>query len=97
MSKNGMHIIELCATNVSTQFQVQFLVLGGCAMAQKPGNGNDVTFWNTIFGISNYRTTKQMIFLESSDKTEQDRYVLKRKFGFSKFDLFWPEPDLTLG
>ena len=53
-------------------------------------------FWNSIFGICNCRTTKQMAFLEFWDKTGQDRYVLKRKFRFSKRDLFylnltWPE------
>ena len=37
----------------------------GCAMAQRPSKGNDVTFLKSIVGISNRRTTKQMAFLES--------------------------------
>ena len=49
----------------------------GCAMAQKPDKGNDVTFETQFFGISKWRTTKQMTFLESLDNTGQDRYVLK--------------------
>ena len=66
-------------------------------MAQKPIGGNDVIFWNSIFRISNCRTTKQMTFLESWDKTEQNRYVFKRKLWLSTYDLFWPELDRTLG
>ena len=53
-------------------------------------------FWSAIFGISNCRKSKQMTFLETWDKTRQDRYVLKRNLWVSKFDLFWPELDLTL-
>ena len=45
--------------------------------------GDDVTFWIAFFGIYNCRTSKQLTFLESSDKTGQNRYV---------FEL-----DLTLG
>ena len=36
-------------------------------------------------------------FWNPKTKTGQDRYVLKRNFWISKFDLFWPELDLTLG
>ena len=52
----------------------------GCAMAQKPDKGDDVTFLNRIFGIFNCLTSKQMTFLEFWDKTGQDRYVLKGFF-----------------
>ena len=53
-------------------------------------------FWNSILGICNCRTTKQMTFLVFWDKTGQYRYVLKIKFRFSKCDLFylsltWPK------
>ena len=37
---------------------------------------------------------KNKSFLESWDKTGQDRLVFRRKFWFKKFDLFWP--NLTL-
>ena len=65
-------------------------------MAQKPIDGNDAIFWNSIFGIFNCCTTKQMTFLESWEKTEQNRHAFKKRFGLSKSDLFWPELDLTL-
>ena len=39
----------------------------------------------------------KMTYLESWDKTGQDRHIFKRKFWLSKFDRFWPELDLTLG
>ena len=67
-------------------------------MAQKPIDGNDVIFWNSIFGISDCRTTKQMTFLESWDKTEQNKYLcFKNKISSFKIWTFCPELDLTLG
>ena len=54
-------------------------------------------FWNTNFGISNCRMSKQMTFFELWDKTGEDMYLFKNKFWFSKFDIFWPELDLILG
>ena len=64
-------------------------------MAQKPIGGNDVIFWNSIFRISNCRTTKQMTFLESWDKTQQNAYFLKENFDFQDLTIFdlnltWP-------
>ena len=59
-------------------------------MVQKPGKGNEATFWNSIFGIAKCRTKKQMAYLESWDKTEAvNVYVFKRKFWFPKFDFFY--------
>ena len=53
---------------------------------------------NAIFGIANCRTTKWMPFLESKDKTWQDRYIFKRKIWVSIFYIFvWPAFDLTFG
>ena len=66
-------------------------------MAQQPGKGADVTFWNAIVGIYNCCTPKQMTLLESWDKTGQDRFVLKSIFWVSKLDIFLVELDLTLG
>ena len=48
--KNGIYILELCATSMCTKFQANIFIFG-CAMAQKPSDGNDVTFlkfdiWN---------------------------------------------------
>ena len=37
-------------------------------------------FWNAILGISNCHSWKWMMFLESWDKTGQDRHVLVSKF-----------------
>ena len=54
-------------------------------------------FLNSIFEISTCRMTKLMTFLETWDKIEQNRYYFVRKFRLSKFDLFWPEIDLTSG
>ena len=66
--KTGIFVIELSVTNSCTKFQANIFIFG-CEMAQKPIDGNDVIFWNSIFGISDCRTTKQMTFLESWDKT----------------------------
>ena len=41
--KNGIYIIELCATSMCTKFQANIFIFG-CAIAQKPSNGNDITF-----------------------------------------------------
>ena len=69
----------------------------GCAMAQKPGKGDDVIFLNAIFGVSKCRTWKWMTFLEPLDKTEQDRCIFVGKFwNLTYFDLVWPEVDLSL-
>ena len=46
--KTGIHVIELCVTNRCTKFQANIFIFG-CAMAQKPGEGDDVTFLNRIF------------------------------------------------
>ena len=64
IQKTGIYVIELCVTNSCTKFQANILIFG-CAIAQKPGKGDDVTFLNRIFGIFNCRTSKQMTFLES--------------------------------
>ena len=41
--KNGIYVIELCVINRCTKFQTNIFIFG-CAMAQKPGKGDDVTF-----------------------------------------------------
>ena len=41
--KNGTYAIELYVTNRCTEFQANIFIFG-CAMAQKPGEGDDVTF-----------------------------------------------------
>ena len=43
-----IYVIERCITNKCTKFQANIFIFG-CAMAQKPGEGDDVTFWNHIF------------------------------------------------
>ena len=48
IQKTGIYIIELCVTNMCTEFQANIFIFG-CAMAQKPGEGDDVTFLNRIF------------------------------------------------
>ena len=57
IQKTGIYVIELCVTNRFTKFQANIFIFG-CAMAQKLGEGDDVTFLNCIFGISNCRTSK---------------------------------------
>ena len=59
--KTGMYLIEPCANNSCTKFQANIFIFG-CTMAQRPGEGNDVTFRKSIVGISDCRTTKQMTF-----------------------------------
>ena len=48
IQKTGIYVIELCVTNRCTKFQANIFIFG-CAMAQKPGKGDDVTFLNRIF------------------------------------------------
>ena len=43
-----MYIIEACAISMCTKFQANIFIFG-CAMAQKPSNGNDVTFLKLDF------------------------------------------------
>ena len=50
IQKTGMYITELCAPSTCTKFQANTFIFG-YAIAQKPSNGNDVTFlkldiWN---------------------------------------------------
>ena len=59
--KTGIYVIELCVTNSCTKFQAN-IFLFGCEIAQKPIDGNDVIFLNSIFGIYNCRMTKNGIF-----------------------------------
>ena len=94
--KIGICSLELYSNSQCTKFQANIFIFGR-AMAQQPGKGADVTFWNAIVGISNCCTPKQMTLWESWDKTTQDRFVLKRTFWVSKLDIFWVELDLTLG
>ena len=52
-------------------------------------------FWKPIVGSCNCRTTKQMTFLESWDKTRQGTHVFKGKFWFQNVTfLTWTWPDL---
>ena len=39
---------ELCATSMCAKFQANIFIFG-YAMAQKPSNGNDVTFLKLVF------------------------------------------------
>ena len=48
ISKNGIFVIELRVANMCAKIQANIFNFG-CAMAQKPSNGNDVTFLNSIF------------------------------------------------
>ena len=48
IQKTGICSIELYANCQCTKFQVNIFI-SGCAMAQRPGKGDDVTFFNRIF------------------------------------------------
>ena len=63
----------------------------GCAMIQKPGKGNDVTFSDSILGASKIRTTKHT-FLEFWHKTEKMGMFLRESLDFHVFFLnfAWP-------
>ena len=41
--KTGIHVIEIQTNNKHTKFQCNIFVFA-CAMAKKPGKGDDVTF-----------------------------------------------------
>ena len=58
-----MLVIDLCVTNNCAKFQANIFIFG-CEVAQKQIDGNDVIFLNSVFGIPNCRTRRQMTFLE---------------------------------
>ena len=50
IQKNGLYVIELCVINRCTQFQANIFIFScECAMAQKPGQGDDVTCFESHF------------------------------------------------
>ena len=51
-------------------------------MTPKPSDGNDVTFGNSISGVSNCRTTKQMTSLNPETKLDKMGMFLKEYFDF---------------
>ena len=59
--KNGLYSIELYSNNQCTTFEANIFIFG-CAMAQQPSKGDDVTILKRYFDISNCRMSKQMIF-----------------------------------
>ena len=62
--KHEICVIELRAINIRTKFQANIFVVA-CAMTKDQVMVMTSFFGNTIFGISNCRTTKQMTFFES--------------------------------
>ena len=48
IAKKGIHIIELCDNNRCKKNQANIFIFG-CAMAQEPDAGNDVTFETQFF------------------------------------------------
>ena len=85
IQKTVIYIIELSVTNMCTKFQANISILC-CAMNQKPSNGNDVTFWNSIFGVPIVVRQNKRYFLEFWDETGQDRCLWKKIFVFK----IWP-------
>ena len=72
----------------SVQYSSQYLF---CLYnSPKAGNGNDVAFWNLIFGISNCHTTKQRHFCNLWAKL--DKMVC---FFYKRFYIFKIMPFLT--
>ena len=55
IQKTVLYVVNLDTSNTQTKFPGNIFIFG-CAMIKNPGKGNDVTFLNTIFGISNCRT-----------------------------------------
>ena len=95
--KNRMYSIEPYTNNQFTKFQANIFI-SGCAMFKKHVNVMTSLYLTTIFSISNCRTSKQMTFLESWDKTGQHRYVFKRIVWVSKLKfLTWTWTDLESG
>ena len=55
--KNGTHIIELYANSFGTQFQNNIDIFS-CALAEKLGKGDGVSFLNATFCIFTSLTSK---------------------------------------
>ena len=43
IQNTGIYIMEFCDTNMRTKFDASIFI-SGCAIAEKPSNGEDVTF-----------------------------------------------------
>ena len=70
IQKTGIHNIEVYTSNQCTKFKANIFI-SGCVMTQKAGKGDDVTYLNRIFGISNCRTSKQMTFFNLETKLDK--------------------------
>ena len=55
IQKTILYVVKLHTKQTHTKFQSNIFIFG-YAMVKKPGECDDVTFWNAIFGISNSRT-----------------------------------------
>ena len=67
-------------------------------MAKKTGKGNDVTFEMQFLAFLIAYVKINNIFLESWDKTGQDKHVFEENFdcqNLTFFDLVWPYIDLS--
>ena len=94
--KNGI-ITELCATNqvYKISSQLQKLKSHLTSFGQKRGKSNDALFWSSIFFLLPYDKTNDVFWIPRKKWIRWD--ALKENLWFSKFDLFRPELDLTLG
>ena len=81
---NAMHIIELSVTNMCTKLQASISIFA-VQLFKTRVMVTTSRFWNSILGLSNCHTTKQMTFFES---TKLDKIVifLKQNFVFK----VWP-------
>ena len=86
-SKTGICIIEISVTNMCTKFQANIFIFC-CTMTKKPSNGNDAIFLNSIFGISHYRTTKQVHFWKPETKLDKIGMLLKENLDLQNLTFF---------
>ena len=93
--KTGIYVIVPALFYIHTKFQIDISFFGQ-VIAKKLFKNDDVKFSNSIFGNSRPRRAKQRPPLDSPWRAASNRYPFYAKISTLKFDLIWPDLDLTL-
>ena len=92
--KTGIYVIVPTVFYLHTKFQIDTSFFGQ-VIAKKLFKNDDVKFSNSIFGNSRTRRAKRRPPLDSPWRAASNRYPFYAKISTLKFDLIWPDLDLT--
>ena len=92
--KTGIYVIVPTVFSLHTKFQIDTSFFGQ-VIAKKLFKNDDVKFSNSIFGNSRTRRAKRRPPLDSPWRAASNRYPFYAKISTLKFDLIWPDLDLT--